>query len=205
MQVRAYSVADELPYHRVTTHLDIPLYRRADIADPIAGHRRPNALVQAFPGGVKQRLRLGRNIPAGEGGGVIAVVTVKKRAHVHADDVAGVYHAFARYAVDDLVIDRNTGAGRKAAIPEERGLRPRRLDVLADAAVDFPGGDTGLHRLTGQFQRSGRDDTRFPHGFQIPAAFYRYHAQASIAARVRRVVSATSSWPSTITSLPQAA
>ena len=48
VQVRAYSVADELPYNRVTTHLDIPLHRGANIADAIARHRRFDAFVQAF-------------------------------------------------------------------------------------------------------------------------------------------------------------
>lgn len=64
MQVRAYSVADELPYHRVTTHLDIPLDGGADIADPAACDSGPDALVQAFPGRVEQRLRLRERLPA---------------------------------------------------------------------------------------------------------------------------------------------
>ena len=73
MQVRAYSVADELPYHRVTTHLDIPLDGGADIADPAACDSGPDALVQAFPGRVEQRLRLRGDASRREGGRVIAV------------------------------------------------------------------------------------------------------------------------------------
>ena len=64
MQVRAYSVADKLPYNRVTAHLDIPLNGRADIADPIARRRCFDAFVKAFAGSVHQSLRLGRNLPA---------------------------------------------------------------------------------------------------------------------------------------------
>ena len=64
VQIRAYSVADKLPYNRVTTHLDIPLHHRADIPHAVAGTGGFNALVQALAGGVHQRLCLAETLPA---------------------------------------------------------------------------------------------------------------------------------------------
>ena len=190
-------MADELPYNRVTTHLDIPLHRGANIADAIARHRRFDAFVQAFAGGIHQGLRLFGHVPGGEGGGIVTVIAVKKRSHINADDIARLDFAFVGYAVDNCLVYRDAGAGRKSAVTEERGLGALAFDIAAHHAVNFLGGDTGFDRLACEFERSRRDDAGLFHRGQLPAVFDLDHVYASTAARVSRVVSATSSCPST--------
>lgn len=75
------------------------------------------------------------------------------RAHVHADDVAGMDHTLAGYAVDDFVVDRDTGAAGKSAVAEEGRRGSLTLDILTDQTVDLAGGDTGLNRFARQLER----------------------------------------------------
>ena len=50
--------------------------------------------------------------------------------------------------MDDLVVDRYAGAAGKAAVTEERGLRARVLDRLADDPVDFACRDAAAFRAS---------------------------------------------------------
>ena len=83
------------------------------------------------------------------------------RAHVHADDVAGMDHTLAGYAVDDFVVDRDTGAAGKSAVAEEGRRGSLTLDILTDQTVDLAGGDTGLNRFARQLERLSRDTACF--------------------------------------------
>ena len=98
-------MADELPYHRVTTHLDIPLHRRADVTHAVACGGHLDALVQTLAGGVHQRLSLCGNAAGAKGGGVVSVEAVVEGAHVNADDVALTDDTVVGYAVDNHVVD----------------------------------------------------------------------------------------------------
>ena len=203
MQLRTYSVADEFSYHRVIASFDILLHRVPDVPQPVAGAGLRDSQKQGFLCGIQKGLGFGRDLPHREGPGVVAVEPFVAGPYVDAYDVAFFQDgAFAGYAVDDHVVYRDTGAGRKAAVVEEAGGRPGLLDKLADDLIQLPGRDPGLHRFAGQPQRLLGDLPSFAHGGQLAAGFQHDHAKSSRASATRRVVSSMLSWPWTTSSLP---
>ena len=82
---------------------------------------------------------------------------------------------FGRDTVNDLVIDRYTGARRKAAVTEEGGLSARLLDGLADNPVDVVRGNPGSDRVIRCLPRQGGDPAGDAHALQLFIRFDRNH------------------------------
>ena len=64
-------------------------------------------------------------------------------------------------------IDRYAGAAGKAAVTEERGLRARVLDRLADDPVDFACRDAGTDRVRRRFPRKRGNAAGDTHPFEL--------------------------------------
>ena len=120
MDTRAYAMADELPYHRVTARLSIPLNRTGHVAHPAAGLRVRNSFHQRAARGVEQCLCFGRDVAARKRPRVVAVKSGEVRAHVDADDVALLQNAMSGYAVDDLIVHRDARRCGKAMVVQKR-------------------------------------------------------------------------------------
>ena len=149
MQLRTYSVADEISYHRVTACFGILLDRMTDVTDPVARNRLGDALKKSFSGRIHECLCLFGHITAGKRPGIVAVISFQTGANINADDIAVLKDLrFAGYAVNDYMINRNARTGRKTAVTEEGGGSPLLLDILTDQRVEFIGGNT---RLEGRF------------------------------------------------------
>ena len=194
MQLRTYSVADKIPYHRVAARLDIPLDRAANIPNAGPGLGGLDALKEAFACDIHKALGFLAYIPTREGICIVAIKSLVKGASVNADNVALLEdNLLMGYAVDHHIVYRDTCAARKTAVTKEVGLSALFLDRAADNAVDLPGGNPGFDRFASQLQCFRRDPARFPHNCELAAGFKHNHGYASNAANVSLVVSATSS------------
>ena len=78
--------------------------------------------LQAFAGGIHQRLGLRIHRADREGRSRVPVVSVIQGAYVDADDVAFSENPFTGDPVDNLFIHRDARAARKTTIPQKRGF-----------------------------------------------------------------------------------
>ena len=84
MQLRTYSVADKIPYHRVAARLDIPLDRATNIPNAGSDLSGLDTLKEALACDIHKALGFFTHIPTGEGISVVAVKSVIKGAGVNA-------------------------------------------------------------------------------------------------------------------------
>ena len=148
--MRTHAVTDKLPHDRIPTRLNITLNSVTYITDSAARTRRVYSLVKAFARCVHQPLRFRRYIPAGESGGVIAVIPVELGAEVDTYYIAGAQLAlFGRYAVNYLVVYRYTGSSGVALVIFKVGLAAAASDVFLRQTVDLSRCYSGLYRFAG--------------------------------------------------------
>ena len=75
-----------------------------------------DALPEALLCDLDQPQGLFAHLPAGKGGGAVAVEAIDEGAHVYADNVAFFQLAMGRDSMNHFVIHGNAGAAREAAI-----------------------------------------------------------------------------------------
>ena len=114
-----HTVAHEVPHDGAAVCFHVLLHRVGDIIDPVAGAGELDALPEALFGHMDQMHGLVAHLSAGEGGGAVAVEAVQKGTHVHADDVALLQLPGTGYAMDDFLVDRDTGGAGETAVAQE--------------------------------------------------------------------------------------
>ena len=143
------------------------LYGVAYVRDTVAYAGKLDALEKALPRHGYQILRLRRYLAAGVRPGTVAGEAVDLRADIHADYVAVVDNAGARYAVYYLVVHGDTRAGREAAVVEEGRRRAVLDDIPVNLAVELLCGHSGCDALPGDGSRPGGDPAGHAHKLDL--------------------------------------
>src|SRR5262249_57312544 len=97
-------VADIFAHHAKATLLGVALNGVRDIAQPPAGPREFERVIQRLLGHVEQILCRFGNTPDRIAPGRVAMVALPDHADVDADDIAFTQHARPRDAVNDLLV-----------------------------------------------------------------------------------------------------
>ncbi len=122
VQVPADAMPDIFVHHAEPAFLHIGLHRTANVTDPRTHPHHRKSGLQAFAGGIHQRLGLRIHRADREGRSRVPVVSVIQGAYVDADDVAFSENPFTGDPVDNLFIHRDARAARKTTIPQKRGF-----------------------------------------------------------------------------------
>ena len=125
-------------------------------------------------------------------------------ACVDADDIAFVQHdAMGRNAVDNDVVHRDACTARETAQALEIGPGSLADDIIVNDLVDLSRRNARLDGLAAQPQRLCRNLAGRLHGLDFFCCFNEDHRLTPSFSSRSLVVSATSSCPSTTTSLPR--
>ena len=192
MQLRTYSVADKISYHRVTASFDIRLAPRGRY--PPAGCRETGLLrfpKQAFFGRIQKGLGLFADFPAGEGPGVVAMEAFITGADVDSDDVAflSIMLLEGMPWMTTLFTEIHALAGNPLYL-KKLGTAPifsiYWRTILSISQVETPG-STASPASSVLFARFSRP----PASGKLPARFQHDHVKSSRASKTRWVVSST--------------
>ena len=107
--------------------------------------------------------------------GAVPVESSDIRAYIAADDIALFQHPGSRDAVDDLVVDTDTDAGRIALIMEEGWNRTLLADEMLHCPVDLLGCYAGLYQFPCISTGSRGNFSRSAHQFDLMCGFERNH------------------------------
>jgi len=149
----------------------ILLHRVGNVGDPIALPRHFEPLKEALASDLDQVHGRVAHIAAGEGGAAVAVEALQIGAHVHADDIALHQLPVVRNAVDDHIVDGDTGGAGIAPIIQEGGLCPVGTDKVPDGVVNLQGGDTRFDHGAGQRTGLGRQGAGPAHQLDLAGGF----------------------------------
>ena len=203
VHLTADSVSAVFPYNTVPTGTAIFFHGMGHIAEACPDLCRIDRSVKAGFCHTQQVCRFFRNVAHGECVCRVADESVKSCTHVHADDVALADHAFVTGdTVNDLVVDRNAGTCRKTAVSQKGRNRTAAHDEIVNGFVQLLCCHTGVNYLAGMYQSICSDSACFPQFLYIRFGFNGHTHFTPTAFNTRAVVSATSSCPITVSSLP---
>ena len=135
-----------------------------NVSDSISGLDLCQSLEKALFGDLDQLCSLVADPSDREGSRRVSVKAVIESADIDFYDVALLqYPSFARYTVNDLVVQRDASTCREAAVIEEGRLSSALLDMLANELIDLVGADSLADILLRDEQRLGGNSTRLPH------------------------------------------
>ena len=160
-----------VPDDGITVALHIFLYRRADIRNTVAYFGKLDPFKEALPCNSDQFFCLLADLSAGEGAGTVADKSLVSGANVDGNNIAVVNDPFSGDTVNDFIVYRNTGAGRKSTIAQECGLRTGFHDKFMHKLVYLLCGHTVGHSLAGNAPRSCCDPAGLTHQFNVSAGF----------------------------------
>ena len=169
VELGAHAVAHKVPHHGAAVAFHVDLHRVGDVGHPLSHLRELEALPEALPGDIDEPLSLVRDLPAGVGGGAVAVEPIDHSPHVDADDVALLEDdLLGRNAVDDHLVHRDARRPCEPVIVQERRLSTAAADELAHRVVDLPGGDAWADHPARQRPGLGGDPPGAAHGVLFP-------------------------------------
>ena len=172
VQLCADAVADKITHDRKSLCLNIRLHSARNIRNAVAHTGKFDTLIETLPGYLNQLHGLPAHLPAGDGAGAVAVKALDVRTNVHLYNVALMDDPlFGRDAVNDFIVDRYTGARRKAAVAEKGGLCPCVLDRLADSPVDVVRSNPRSDRVRRRLARKRGNAAGHAHQLQFFGCF----------------------------------
>jgi hypothetical protein len=123
---------------------------RANVSQAISNLQGINARPKAVSSDLNELLCRFADLPYGNGSRRISYVTLVGGTGIDLYDVALLQDPiFGRDPVDDLIVNTDTSACRKAGVPKERGDRTALFDISANRFVDLIGADAGTDHITG--------------------------------------------------------
>ena len=161
MHVPADAVPDQRADDREPGVLDVPLYRRGDIAQMVAGPRLIGAREERSPRRVEELASLRLDRADGNRLGGIGDPAVLGDPHVQRDHVAPLERVWTRNSVDDHRVGRRADRPGKAAVALERGRRALGGDEPVRGLVELGRRDAWValraqHLEAAGLNRSGR-------------------------------------------------
>ena len=183
-----------LPHNGETVVLHILLDGGGNVAQSVPFGGLGNAFKKALPGHIDQALRFFGDLPAGEGGATVAVVSAKERAHVDADDIALLQHPLSGNAVDNFIVHRRTDAGRKPVVVQKRRDRALCTDKIVYRPVNLLCRYAGTDHGACQSARGRGQSAGAAHGLDLMGRFQRNHTFCPNASRIFWVVPSTVAW-----------
>ena len=166
-------MADISFYNSVAESVCIFKNRASDVAYPIACLCLSRAAKERFSRGCDELFGFFTYLAYAEGICTVAMKALVARADIYLYDIALVQYAvFARYTVNNLVVQADAGAAGETAVSEKRGFGASLLYILADSYVQLLCGNAFADMISGDKYCLAGDTSRFTHDSQLFAVFY---------------------------------
>src|SRR5207237_2638747 len=156
-----------------------PLDRMGDVADAVSDPRLPNPRGERCLARLDEPLRLGRDLPYGEGIRAIGDEAVERDAHVDRDQVALIDSVCAGNPVHDHRVWRDAERREEALIPLRCRDAALRADELLANPVELLRRDPRLDVLADVRDRLGDDAARGGHLLDLGVRLADDHARAA--------------------------
>lgn len=148
------------------------LHRSADIGDPVSHAGIFQCFKETLTSYVDKILCLLRDLPAVESSGTVSDKPFKCCTNIDGDDIAILDFPFTRNAVNDLLIDRDAGTGRKSAITKESRYCSTLSNEIMNLPVYLACGNTCGDSLPSNGTSLGGNLAGSPHVFDIAGRLY---------------------------------
>ena len=167
MHLLADAVTYEGAHHAKPMLLNIRLDGMTDVGYPASLTCELDSLKKTLSGYRNELLCLGRDLPAGIGGGAVTNESSPRCAHIDRHDVAFLQDPFSGNPVDDHFVDGDAGAGGESSEPEKGRNGSLRHDKIVNCSVDLSSGDAGPYHIACQGTRCRGNFTGLAHHFEL--------------------------------------